>query len=189
MKIRNGFVSNSSSSSFVCDVCHGVESGWDMGLSDAEVTECEVGHVFCDSHMKELKKKVTLKDKQAKVLKWLEEIGEDDEDILEGCKSGDEGSIDDTYDEMLQEKGDRYNCPKDQCPCCQLITPTDDDLIRYLLYCDEQTKEEVCVEMKNRFGTLDEMDKVIPEAEKRSHINIENQKEEINKRSVVRPIP
>jgi len=46
MKIRKGFVSNSSSSSFVCDITGGTESGWDMGLSDVEMCECENGHVF-----------------------------------------------------------------------------------------------------------------------------------------------
>lgn len=51
MKIRTGFVSNSSSSSFVCDVCGNIESGWDLGLNDAEMCECVNGHTFCQSHM------------------------------------------------------------------------------------------------------------------------------------------
>ena len=44
MKTRNGFVSNSSSSSFVCSICGESESGWDLGLSDFEMFECENGH-------------------------------------------------------------------------------------------------------------------------------------------------
>ena len=40
MKIRNGFVSNSSSSSFICEVCGQDASGYDMSLSDAEMYEC-----------------------------------------------------------------------------------------------------------------------------------------------------
>jgi hypothetical protein len=51
MKIRNGFVSNSSSSSFMCDFCGYIASGWDISLSEAEMHECEHGHVFCDEHM------------------------------------------------------------------------------------------------------------------------------------------
>lgn len=51
MKIRHGFVSNSSSSSFVCDVCGAECSGMDMCLSDAEMYRCENDHTFCDSHM------------------------------------------------------------------------------------------------------------------------------------------
>ncbi len=45
MKIRNGFVSNSSSSSFVCDICNGVEEGYD-GLAEIGMVDCEYGHVF-----------------------------------------------------------------------------------------------------------------------------------------------
>ena len=51
MKKRNGFVSNSSSSSFVCDVCGAETSGWDMCLSDAYMFECENGHEVCESHI------------------------------------------------------------------------------------------------------------------------------------------
>lgn len=51
MKIRNGFVSNSSSSSFICDVCGENVSGYDIGLDDADMYECEKGHVFCENHV------------------------------------------------------------------------------------------------------------------------------------------
>lgn len=50
MKVRIGFVSNSSSSSFVCDVCGEEQSGWDMCLSEAEMSECVNGHTFCNDH-------------------------------------------------------------------------------------------------------------------------------------------
>ena len=46
MKIRNGFVSNSSSSSFICDVCGEIESGMDAGLEDFEMFTCTNGHTF-----------------------------------------------------------------------------------------------------------------------------------------------
>lgn len=44
MKRRYGFVSNSSSSSFLCSACGEIESGFDMGLSECEMFECEHGH-------------------------------------------------------------------------------------------------------------------------------------------------
>lgn len=50
MKTRLGFVSNSSSSSFTCDVCGHDQSGWDLCLSDIEMFECENGHVVCAGH-------------------------------------------------------------------------------------------------------------------------------------------
>ena len=52
MKIRQGFVSNSSSSSFTCDVCGNTESGMDCGLSDFYMSQCVNGHTFCDHHIK-----------------------------------------------------------------------------------------------------------------------------------------
>jgi len=50
MKIRKGFISNSSSTSFICEVCGETVSGMDMGLEDAEMYECENGHTFCKDH-------------------------------------------------------------------------------------------------------------------------------------------
>jgi hypothetical protein len=49
MKTRQGFVSNSSSSSYVCDCCGETESGWDLGLSDAEMFYGQCGHTLHDS--------------------------------------------------------------------------------------------------------------------------------------------
>jgi len=46
MKIRLGFVSNSSSSSFICQVTGEVYSGYDASLSDACMYCCAVGHEF-----------------------------------------------------------------------------------------------------------------------------------------------
>ena len=50
MKIRTSLVSNSSSSSFICDVCGEDYSGWDACLSEAEMFQCEYGHTVCLSH-------------------------------------------------------------------------------------------------------------------------------------------
>lgn len=51
MKMRTGFVSNSSSSSFICDVTGEDVSGRDMCLSDAGMCECENGHTFLDEYL------------------------------------------------------------------------------------------------------------------------------------------
>src|ERR1022692_295355 len=50
MKLRKGFVSNSSSSSFICDMCGHDESGMDMCLSEASMFECVNGHILCTDH-------------------------------------------------------------------------------------------------------------------------------------------
>jgi len=51
MKIRTGFVSNSSSSSFVCDSCGEKQIGMDLVLSEAGMVRCVNNHVFCESHV------------------------------------------------------------------------------------------------------------------------------------------
>jgi len=53
MKIRTGFVSNSSSSSFTCEICGRTESGWDAGVRDFDMWECENGHIFCNDEAME----------------------------------------------------------------------------------------------------------------------------------------
>lgn len=50
MKVRNGFVSNSSSSSFLCNVCGEIEGGFDCSLYDLGMSECEHGHIFHNGH-------------------------------------------------------------------------------------------------------------------------------------------
>ncbi len=47
MKIRNGFVSNSSSSSFVCAKCNEAYEGWDGDYGSIEQVICVTGHSFC----------------------------------------------------------------------------------------------------------------------------------------------
>jgi hypothetical protein len=49
MKSRNGFVSNSSSSSFICSVCGSVESGYEASYSEFGWTSCSNNHELCDS--------------------------------------------------------------------------------------------------------------------------------------------
>lgn len=50
MKLRSYFVSNSSSSSFVCDFCGRDASGWDLCMDEAEMFECVNGHTVCKDH-------------------------------------------------------------------------------------------------------------------------------------------
>jgi len=51
MKIRNGFVSNSSSSSFVCEICYLADTVYDGGIGEIGMCECTNGHIICMDHL------------------------------------------------------------------------------------------------------------------------------------------
>ena len=51
MKIRLKFVSNSSSSSFMCEVCGRTEGEFELSYEDAEMVSCTNGHCVCKEHL------------------------------------------------------------------------------------------------------------------------------------------
>lgn len=143
MKIRIGFVSNSSSSSFVCDVCGEEVSGWDMSVSEAEMVQCENGHTFCEEHMKkcedkdivkiyledsEWQKELSKKVKKMTGEEFNEWYEEDGDDILREAKS-----------EGISHKF---------CPICSMDIVTKADQVRYLMKVYKITRQEVLDEIK-----------------------------------------
>ena len=56
MKKRSGFVSNSSTSSFVCNLCGEKYTGWDASPWDIDYGcyICPNAHVMCDEHITEV---------------------------------------------------------------------------------------------------------------------------------------
>ena len=59
MKTREGFVSNSSTSSFICGICGGIEAGMDLCLDECYMWACEdcgsYFHETCTSIPNDLK--------------------------------------------------------------------------------------------------------------------------------------
>ena len=124
MKIRKGFVSNSSSSSFICDVCGEAVSGMDMSLDEAEMYECENGHIFCRDHVID---------------------GDELEEKLNKLAEDDEEDTDSYYDAI-------YKIAKEHCPCCTFDTVSPYDLTGYLLKKVGMSKEDVAKELRERFA-------------------------------------
>ena len=122
MKIRSGFVSNSSSSSFMCDFCGSVESGY-ASLSDVEMIECRNGHTLCDHHAIDLQKH----------FQKCDEINE-----IRKIETEAQGKKYYHYD-----SDDRSEIPEKHCPLCCLNQLSDHDELNYYRMRFSLSKEDV----------------------------------------------
>jgi len=148
MKIRNGFVSNSSSSSFTCDVCGENVSGMDMSPGDAEMYSCGK-HNWCETHydpsfmwenINTYEKAITLLD-NLKTSKWIYGGFKEQLDKLSEEQKKDSCSIENAVEYI---SGDlRCEIPKSFCPVCTLKTITPEIESMYLLLKDGRSREEL----------------------------------------------
>ena len=136
MKFRKDFVTNSSSSSFVCEICGYSTGGWDMSLSEADMMECVNGHIFCSEHALERpNKKEMIKLIMENEYNSLteEDLMNMEEDIL--------------FEDYLSEGG-CYEIPECVCPICQFVEYSEEDLSAYLLKEYKVSRDLVFEEVK-----------------------------------------
>jgi hypothetical protein len=127
MKIREGFVSNSSSTSYICRVCGETTICSDCGsLEDIGYLECTNGHIFCAEHLVK-----------------AEEFKEKDDDE------------DEEYDE--EEYFDRRSMVSEKtCPICTASALDSDLVLPFLLKKLGWKKSEIWEEMQ-KLGTYENM--------------------------------
>jgi hypothetical protein len=130
MKIRSGFVSNSSSSSFICCISGGMESGYDACLDDVDMCGCEKDHTMYQSYMD----------------KYVKEFGLEIE--FEKYKNQEE----DEDSEEYTGESYPYEVPSKFCPVCNFYEMDRNDLLPYILKSLGKTKEELFKEIKARFN-------------------------------------
>jgi len=154
MKIRVGFVSNSSSSSYVCDICGEASSGYDFGLEDVDMFQCG-NHTFCSKHAN-----ISIEDLSIDQIRNYCISSAYNKDLKEELKIICEKDIIDRWEQEFRFEM-RYHVPEEECPCCQLINPTEYQIKCYLLWLIKKDEKDVISEMKEKFGTTSKMFEVI----------------------------
>lgn len=157
MKIRTGFVSNSSSSSFTCNVCGEEYSGYDASLEDGEMWQCERGHTFCESHL------VVEADDEISRIYLLGERSyiEDDEKAKIKALNAEE------LEEYLEYNEDcmydmRYELPSCCCPICNFVSIDPEEATKYLMLKNSLTMDTLKAKIRDEFEDYDAF---------RAHIN------------------
>ena len=141
MKFRKDFVTNSSSSSFICEICGRTESGWDMSASEAEMYECVNGHTFCFDEALPLDRK----EFPRFIEEWIGEqmTEEEKQEYAEYNNEDDEMII-----SFARHTFDVYEVPECMCPICQFIEYSQRDMARYLLKKYNISRDKVFEEVK-----------------------------------------
>ena len=152
MKIRTNFVSNSSSSSFVCEVCGEAYGGWDATLEDANMCECVHDHVMCTQHLIDKFEdsishyicSLPLEELRQLI---IEEYGLFLEYSLEEIQQADNA---DTLIRILQKRMPYFyesSIPARFCPVCQLESISDGMLLKFILRDHLQIERNVLEQM------------------------------------------
>lgn len=147
MKIRTGFVSNSSTTTYICDVCGNVVAEEYIWLDDANMLTCRDGHTICENHSKIMS--LSPKEKlacmcEAMTTPVVMSMLKDDE--------ADDGVINSIWDSEFNRQF-REGIPTELCPICTMKSIRKEDILRYLLKKNGLEANDVRVEMRNKFKT------------------------------------
>lgn len=164
MKIRKGFVSNSSTTSFTCDACGKIEAFPDScSDEDMEITRFSCGHATCSCTRVDLSNKKVQKLWRENAKKRLPKLsyGPSEEELKELLKI-------ENFWEFVDECSDYevYN-PSALCPVCSFKKFNDDFVYKYILIKHKLKLKDVRKEMKKKFNSFDEFEAWMKENEKK----------------------
>jgi hypothetical protein len=165
MKIRTSFVSNSSSTSFTCSSCGENVIGRDMGMSEAEMFECENGHTICEYECAKGSWEDGLTEEN--IAKYIEE------ELPSSMKNEEEYAVkyaSPTYCYRVREEreikddlrrdftyGYRENVPAKYCPVCSFDVISKEDYMSFLLYKLGMKYKDIKNEIRKEFDTYQDL--------------------------------
>lgn len=167
MKKRYGFVSNSSTSSFICDVCGGIEAGYDLCLKDADMTCCEHNHCWHNSCYVTDEIKIEENFIFSKFKEWAQEeyhleYYQEYCEQINGANSFDELEELNLYSEIYDELFYEYEFPAELCPFCKLEKITERDALVFLMKnYGFRNFDDVTKHVSSEFKSYDEFQKFI----------------------------
>jgi len=171
VKVRHGFVSNSSSSSFQCGVCDEIASGWDVSFEDWGIYQCGIcEQTYCEHHALPL----TFGNVQRGVEKLIKNSEKSfsndfhvDQEVLQILQnhSGmlDEHGLDDLQE--LFEAGTKWSEPMVRnfvatvcCPMCSMQKMSPRLYVKYILkHHLKMTEEEVLASLRGNGVTFEQL--------------------------------
>jgi hypothetical protein len=181
MKERNGFVSNSSSSSFICVVCGEIESGMDAGPYDFDMVECTNSHYI---HRKCLGEKLT---KSADSMLFTDEFDvwfEDNKDDFSPAEMGKYSKLYHDFKNTPREKRETINIgngvaittsgemrlSEGMCPVCSFKSLNDPSILKYLVLSGAIDMKKVSSDLYATFKNYEQLYKWVREHEKQNRI-------------------
>jgi hypothetical protein len=126
-KKRLGFVSNSSSVSFLCEVCGHLNGGYDACMSDFGFAKCINGHVICDHH------KFSLESIDIPIEIMKKALLDSNYAVEEDLETISLKELKDKYQELLDDS-DNYDFPSEICPLCQHTEITQKEIVEYFVH-------------------------------------------------------
>ena len=165
MKIRTGFVSNSSSSSYICEICGSVME------DDDDMVTCERQHTFCVYHLKHA---LFSKEIVSAYVARSESLPDDSkQELIRLIRAVDLSTFNQLRESLYSESDNptlhqidvllddlgynverwhlREDLPPEYCPICNLEVITDSDLINYFTASTRMSRNDVIAAVRRRF--------------------------------------